>query len=89
MRVGNVRVLHSGFGWIVSWPGAAPAYLPRAERRRRGAAFAERADSYFFAAGSVEDGAFDDLREGDRVEFLVVEPQPERGPRAYAVRRVA
>ena len=79
MRVGNVRRLHSGAGWIVSWRMDDPGWL--AGRR-------PAAESFFFAACDVADRLFDDLHEGDRVEFVVVEPEPPRGPRAYMVRRI-
>ena len=42
--------------------------------------------SFFFHATDV-DHPFDDLAEGDAVEFEIVEPAPAKGPRAYAVRR--
>ena len=81
MRIGNVRRLHSGAGWIVSWRMDDPAWLRPGGRR-------PAADSFFFAAVDVADRAeFDLLAEGDKVEFVVVEPEPPRGPRAYMVRR--
>lgn len=81
MRVGNVRKLHSGCGWIVSWRIEDPGWLRPGGRR-------PSAESFFFVPDDVEDRAFDDLEEGDVVEFLAVEPEPPRGPRAYAVRRI-
>jgi len=80
VRVGNVRKLHAGAGWIVSWKMDDPGWM--AGRR-------PAAESFFFAAVDVADRLFDDLREGDRVEFLIVQPEPPRGPRAYAVRRIS
>ena len=82
MRVGNVRRLHSGCGWIVTWRMEDPGWMRPGGRR-------PAAESFFFAAVDCAPRAeFDALREGDRVEFLPVEPEPPRGPRAYAVRRI-
>ncbi len=81
MRVGNVRKLNSGFGWIVSWRIEDPGWMRPGGRR-------PSAESFFFAPSDVADRLFDDLHEGDRVEFLTVSPEPPRGPRAYAIRRI-
>ena len=77
MRLGNVRRLHRGCGWIVAWREGDPGWTRRGARR-------PAADSFFFAARDAED--FDGLREGDPVEFMVVSPEPPRGPRAFLVR---
>ena len=57
-------------------------------------------DAYGFIAGDdgkdyfmhrsdlVTPTRFDDLNEGDRVEFEVVVPAPAKGPRASNVRRI-
>ena len=78
MRIGNVRRLHSGSGLVVSWRMDDPGWF----KGRRPAA-----ESFFFAAVDVADRLFDELHEGDKVEFAVVNPEPPRGPRAFAVRR--
>ena len=71
-RNGNVRVLHAGFGWLVSWPVGG---------RQAG----KGAESFFFCASDAL--GFDDLRERDPVTFTAMVPEPSRGPRAVAVRR--
>lgn len=81
MRIGNVRRLHSGCGWIVTWRMEDPGWMRPGGRR-------PAAESFFFAACDVADRLFDELHEGDRVEFLIMEPEPPRGPRAFAVRRI-
>lgn len=81
LRRGNVRRLHHGSGWIVAWPVQSPGW-----EAAGGRAPVERAESYFFPAQDAAD--FDALHEGDRVSFVVVEPEPPRGPRALMVRRV-
>jgi cold shock CspA family protein len=43
---------------------------------------------YFFQRSAVEDQAFDDLREGEPVEFDP-EPVAPKGPRARLVKRAA
>ena len=81
MRIGHINRLHSGCGWIVSWPEHAPGW--EASGRRRAV---EQADSFFFAARDAYD--FDSLYERDRVSFEPVEPVPAKGPRARYVLKV-
>ena len=40
---------------------------------------------YFFAATDAAD--FEQLQPGDRCTFAAVTPEPQRGPKAYGVRR--
>ena len=81
MRTGNVRKLHAGAGWLVAWRVKDPAWLRPGGRR-------PAAESFFFAAVDVADREFDTLDEGDKVEFAVMSPEPPRGPRAFAVRKI-
>ena len=41
---------------------------------------------YFFPATDAAD--FEQLQPGDRVTFAAVKPEPQRGPKAYGVRRL-
>ena len=77
MRRGRIHRLHAGAGWIVSWRW----------HRRRGQP-RPPVDSFFFCPHDCDGGGatFDALVERDLVEFLVVEPEPAQGPRAFAVR---
>ena len=81
MRRGHVRRLHAGCGFIV---GVEPGRRSEGAKRKATA-------SYFFAPCDCDGGGatFDALREGDPVEYEIVEPEPPRGPRALAVRRAA
>ena len=48
----------------------------------------ETGKDYFFHRSAVSDKSFEDLRQGDRVEFDLAQDAP-KGPRAENVRRTS